>query len=253
MGSIVADYVNLNPIVMKSNNSFHEALRVMEANRIGNCIILEDQEPIGILSEREILWYLAFTKEIPNTPIKQVILQDFENITPRNSMLEAAKAMIQSKRKLLVFENDKLLGIITATDIIRALKDLGVNSSLKGIITNRIYSVDYFESILYGIKVMQKHRIGSVIVNKKNGKEIPFGIFTERDLLNKILPLQVNLDENIGKFCSTPLITSDHKTISTAEAVKIMLSNNIKRLPLKENHGIYSILTARDLVEAWSK
>jgi signal-transduction protein with cAMP-binding, CBS, and nucleotidyltransferase domain len=97
---------------------------------------------------------------------------------------------------------------------------------------------------------MQKHRVGSVIVNKKNGKEIPV---SERDLLNKILPLQVSLDEYIGKFCTTPLITSDHKTISTAEAVKIMLSNNIKRLPLKENHGIYSILTARDLVEAWSK
>src|SRR6266511_444925 len=121
-----------NPIVMKSGNTFHDALSVMEANHIGNCIILEGENPIGILSEREILWYLAFTREIPNIPIKQIIIQEFDTISPRLSIIEAAKVMIQSKRRLLVFENDKLQGIITASDIVRALKDSGVNPSLKG-------------------------------------------------------------------------------------------------------------------------
>jgi signal-transduction protein with cAMP-binding, CBS, and nucleotidyltransferase domain len=48
---------------------------------------------------------------------------------------------------------------------------------------------------------MYKKRIGSVMV-EKNGS--PYGIFTERDLLNKVLRLNVNLEENVGIIAVTP-------------------------------------------------
>ena len=41
------------------------------------------------------------------------------------------------------------------------------------------------ESVQTVVKRMQQHGIGSVIVNSMDSK--PIGIFTERDLLNKVI------------------------------------------------------------------
>jgi CBS domain-containing protein len=65
---------------------------------------------------------------------------------------------------------------------------------------------------MMAVRMMRRHRIGSVIIvnSKNNGKskKTLFGIFTERDLLTKILSRSIDLDESVGDHCSTPLITA---------------------------------------------
>lgn len=247
----VSAYMTSKPIKIESHNSFHDALSAMKKNRVGSCVIVKDGTPLGILTERQLLWHLAITKLIPNTRTELLSLEEFGKISPHSTILEAAKLM-KSKKRILVFDGN-LEGIITASDIVRAMKDMDADPSLKGVITNRVYSVDYQDSLLLGIKSMHKNRIGSVIVTKKDGKEKPFGIFTERDLLNKMILLKEDLDQNIGKFCSAPIITANKETISAKEAIRIMSKNNIKRLPLVDEGNITSIVTARDLVEALAR
>ncbi len=80
---------------------------------------------------------------------------------------------------------------------------------------------------------MSSKSIGSVIVNDKNNDnktKKPYGIFTERDLLNKILLKNIYLGTEVGQSCSMPLITAPI-SISAREAAKVMATNNIKRLP----------------------
>jgi CBS domain-containing protein len=248
----VAAYMTSKPISVESHNSFHDALYSMGQHHVGSCVIMKDGEPLGILTERQILWYLSIIKEIPNTPLELLNLEDFSKISSHSSIMDAAKLMIESKKRILVFD-DKLDGIITASDIVRAIKDMETNLSLKGVITNRVYTANFNDSLLSGIKTMKKYKIGSVIVTKTDGKERSYGIFTERDLFNKMLLLKKNLDQHIGKFCSKPLITAFKHTISAKEATEIMSKNNIKRLPLVEEGNVSSIVTSRDLVEALTR
>ena len=95
---------------------------------------------------------------------------------------------------------------------------------------------------------MDRKRVGSVIV-VKDGK--PWGIFTERDLLLKILAPKVKLSTPVAEVATTPL-TRAEMGINGKEAADIMVSKRVKRLPLFEDDIMVGIVTARDLVEAFA-
>jgi signal-transduction protein with cAMP-binding, CBS, and nucleotidyltransferase domain len=169
--------------------------------------------------------------------------------------------MISKKSRLLVFDNDsnRLVGIITASDIVKAFRTTDINPPLEEVMTRKIFNLEYNNAIMKAVRMMHRRRIGSVlIVNNKNTKKskTPYGIFTERDLLTKILSRGIDLDEKVGDYCSTPLITAQIG-IHAIEAANIMYLNKMKRLlltdPLSQDSNPVSIVTARDLVEAFQE
>ncbi len=107
-----------------------------------------------------------------------------------------------------------------------------------------VVSVDHKTPVIEACKIMGEKKIGCVLVTK-DGK--PYGIFTERDLLSKVL-LEGNLNEEIGKYCSAPLIvvTPDYDIV---ESARIMADMKIKRLVIlnEETEEVEGIFTAADL------
>lgn len=245
----VADYMTHKPVTVKSAEKFPDAVKIMAGKNIGNLIITEGEKPIGLLTEREILQYLVLNRQIPDKPVKNIITKSFARITPDTDIIDAAKIMVAKKTRLLVFDGDKLAGIITASDLVRAFKKTGRNPSLEGVMTMKIFNVPYDDTIFGSIKLMHERRIGGVIVTKN---EMPYGIFTERDLLINVLTENVDLDERIGDYCTSPLITT-LMGIGANDAASIMTANNIKRLPIRKDGTLVAIVTARDLVEAFQK
>lgn len=234
--------------------SFSDAVAVMAQRNIGNLVVMEGGEPAGILTEREILRYLSLRKELPAIPVRQVALQKFVKVAADAGIADAARTMIAKKARLLVFEKcegrkERLAGIITASDIVRAFLETAKNPSLKGAFSRKVYSLHPDRTILAAVKLMHKSRIGSVVI-EKDGR--PYGIFTERDLLGKVLPLQVDLEEKVSKYCTRQVVTARLRTGARA-AGKLMLANRIKRLPLTSKGRIAGIVTARDLVYAFQR
>ena len=80
----------------------------------------------------------------------------------------------------------------------------------------------------------------------------PYGIFTERDLLNRVLAEHVDIEDRVGAFSTSPVVSS--KLGIRAKTVgKLILSRKIKRLPLTKGGRIVAMVTARDLVEAFQR
>jgi CBS domain-containing protein len=111
-----------------------------------------------------------------------------------------------------------------------------------------LVSVDYKTPVREVVRIMGEKRIGSVLVSRDG--EI-YGIFTERDLVSRVL-LEGNLDDEVGKYTSTPLITVS-PDYDLKEATKIMADMKIKRLVVVEDGKIVGILTASDIVRAIAK
>ena len=158
--------------------------------------------------------------------------------------------MINKKGRLVVFVCGKLAGIITASDLIRAMPDAPETSLVvDDFMTKKIVSVDQDETVLTVAGIMGKNRIGSVIVTR-DGK--PEGIFTERDLLSTFMAHGKTFDTPVGAPFSVPLITAPAGT-SIHEAAKIMAAQHVRRLPIMKKKKMVGIITARDLVEAYAK
>jgi CBS domain-containing protein len=115
--------------------------------------------------------------------------------------------------------------------------------------TKGVISVDEETPVEDVAKIMGEKSIGSVIVTS-HGE--PIGIFTERDLLTKFLAKDESLKIEVGKVCSSPLITAP-LGICVHDAAAIMTSKHIKRLPITKEGKLVGILSARDLVEAYAR
>jgi CBS domain-containing protein len=111
------------------------------------------------------------------------------------------------------------------------------------VMTRKVVMVDYNTKVREVCRIMGENRIGSVIVSKE-GK--PFGIFTERDLLSKVM-LSGSLDDEVGKHSSYPLIVVS-PDYDVREAAKIMADMKIRRLLVMEDGEIKGIFTSSDLV-----
>ena len=92
------------------------------------------------------------------------------------------------------------------------------------------------------IEVMEKFNIGSIIVMSE--KVELKGIFTERDILNKVIGKEVDLDSPICLYM-TPhpkTLTKEHTVL---EAIEVMHNKNFRHIPIVDEEkrpiGIISI------------
>jgi len=244
----VADYMSPKPLVVKDDSSLENAIQIMADNGIGNLVVEKNCKPIGILTERQILEHISSHYKIVNVKLGTVKLSPFERVSPNTRVIDAAQLMIKKKTRLLVFDEKHLIGILTASDMVRAFRRTTTNPILVKVQTTGLYTVNYDDTIIVASKLMLKKRIGSVIV-LKNKK--PYGIFTERDLLVNVLANDVETHNPVGGYCTTPLVKAS-SGIKGGDASKIMSKNKIKRLVLTILGKYYAIVTARDIVEAFA-
>jgi CBS domain-containing protein len=169
-------------------------------------------------------------------------------VEPTATPEAAALALIKKRSRLLVFEGAELVGIITPTDILRAIQKLNRDFEISRVISTRIATVPPETSIEEVVDQMNLKRIGSVIVVERGGA---IGIFTERDLIQKVLAPKTKLKTEVRRVMSSPLITHDFG-IGGREASEIMVLRGIKRLPLLREGRLAGMVTARDLVEAFA-
>ena len=117
---LVKDAMNRRVIVIKPDATVREAARIMTKLRIGSLIVMEDDRIVGIITELDIIWKVVADDLNPNTTlVRDVMSRDVVTIKPDQTLEDAAELMVEKKiKKLPVVEDHRLVGILTATDLI---------------------------------------------------------------------------------------------------------------------------------------
>ncbi|MBC8415436.1 MAG: CBS domain-containing protein [Candidatus Cloacimonetes bacterium] len=93
-------------------------------------------------------------------------------------------------------------------------------------------------------KIMSTYDIGSVVVVKD---DIPIGIFTERDLLKRV----VASGKNPKKLLVREVMTKELITVASNEKLKavyhVFVTNHIRHLPVMENGQLAGIISLKDI------
>ena len=113
--------------------------------------------------------------------------------------------------------------------------------NVKAIMNKSIISVEKDDTIRLAIKKMVVGTFGAVIVTEKTR---PIGILTERDILRSIADEKMDPESKVETIMSTPLILVD-SSASLGGAAGIMLTNNIRRLIVKEKDEFVGIISQR--------
>ena len=100
-----------------------EALQLMADKNVGALMVTEGEKLAGIISERDYARKVILKgKSSTDVPVKEIMTSKVFVISPDTSIQECMAFMTEQRiRHLPVLEDDKLVGIITEADFLRAL------------------------------------------------------------------------------------------------------------------------------------
>ena len=97
------------------------AADMMKRNRIGSLVVIKKDEPVGIVTERDIAYKLVAEGKGADTKVKEVMSTDLKTISEDKPLMDAAKLMAAHViRRLPVVEKGKVVGIVAIEDIMRS-------------------------------------------------------------------------------------------------------------------------------------
>jgi len=128
--TFVNHIMSKNVLTVDKSTSLQEAALNMRKSKVGCVIVTENTKPIGIVTERDFVTKVAADGRPLFTDIYEVISSPLITISPEETVWEAAETMKEKGiHKLAVKENEKIVGIVTATDIVR-ISSLGSDSQM---------------------------------------------------------------------------------------------------------------------------
>jgi CBS domain-containing protein len=109
-------------ITLERDVSVQDAVRMMIENGIGCLVAVDNGEIIGILTERDLLKrVIEMCKNPKETKVSEIMTRHVIVGDPGMQLVEATRLMFENKvKKLPIVEGDRLVGLITLTDIARA-------------------------------------------------------------------------------------------------------------------------------------
>jgi len=127
--TLVKDVMNKSLISADSTTTVFQVANLMAKGGIGAIIVKKDNIPAGIITDRDFAIKITTQKLPLDTAIDKVASYPLATINLNESILVAANMMSSKKlRKLAVVENEKVIGIITSTDLVNQLASEKDNS-----------------------------------------------------------------------------------------------------------------------------
>lgn len=119
---MVRDVMAKNVKTVKTDDTVHAAVKKMNKFDIGSVIVTASGRPVGIITETNIMRRIVGPRMDPATIwAKDIMTGPLITTDPNADLTEAAKLMAKNNiNRLPVMEGDKLVGLLSSTDIVKA-------------------------------------------------------------------------------------------------------------------------------------
>ncbi len=119
---LVRDIMAKNVKTVRTDDSVHDAVVKMNKFDVGSVIVMNSNRPVGIITSKNILTRIVEPRlDAGTVRAKDIMSSPLVTIEPDVPVEEAARLMAQKRiKKLPVMDRDKVLGILSTSDIVRA-------------------------------------------------------------------------------------------------------------------------------------
>ncbi len=272
-------YMTSEVVVISKDASVQTARNLMLSHGISRLVVVEGEKPIGIVTKKDIARGLAQPRApwqrrpIDKIAVSRVMSTDLKTVTPETELKDVAKIMLENGiSSTPVVSEGKLVGIITATDLIKAFAENleGVYKN-KDLMSREVITANRYHSLYHLLKLMEEHNISRVIIAE--GKK-PVGIVTvtdlsfleledpERGLKTKeyMFVRKPARDKRASyRYITRGLLTAEdvmrEELITTTEeedcsnSARLMLKHGISSLPVVNEDELVGIITKKDIIK----
>ncbi len=135
MGQI-RDIMEKDVITIENDKTAQDAAKIIAENDISFLVVMNDGIPQGVLSESDFVRRIAVEdKKSSDVLVSEIMSYKFRSVGPTTTIEDAIQKMLNKNiRRLLVLDNEKLVGVVTQTDLASYLRDqLLVDGTIKSI------------------------------------------------------------------------------------------------------------------------
>lgn len=130
---MINEIMNKNIIFGDCNNSIKEIANLMKKNNIGFIPIKENEEFIGVITDRDICLAIP-TLKTTNDSVKPYITKNIIYVDINSSVNNALSEMKKHKiKRLLVKEKDNITGVLSLSDILNCSNNEDIANTCKTI------------------------------------------------------------------------------------------------------------------------
>ena len=132
----VRDIMEKNVITIDINETANNAANQMKENDISFLVIIENGKPVGVVSERDFVQKLCINNQnSSDVKISDIMSYKFRWVNPITKIEDAIQKMLNNNiRRLLILDDEKLVGVITQTDLASYLREkLMIDGTIKDI------------------------------------------------------------------------------------------------------------------------
>jgi len=132
----VRDIMNKQVITISKEKTCLEAASLLQEKDISFLVVTEGQNPVGIISEADFVRKLVAKNMVASeVPISDIMSHKFRWVEPTTLIEDAVQKMLNNNiRRLIILENEKLVGVITQTDLASHLRSkLLIDGTIKSI------------------------------------------------------------------------------------------------------------------------
>lgn len=116
----VKEIMNPNVVSLGSDATIKEASELMTSQKIGSIVIVDKNEPVGILTERDFATKIILESYSADTKVSEVMSSPVVHISSNQSVADVIDIMANKEiRKVPVIDEGKVIGIVTGTEFLR--------------------------------------------------------------------------------------------------------------------------------------
>ncbi len=130
--NLIREWMTATPITIGPKTSLHDAHKMMQERRVRRLIVVNEGKLVGIVALSDVLTAEPSTATslsvfelnylLAKLTIDEIMTREVISVQASATVRDAAKLMLDNKiGGLPVLEGDKLVGIITESDIFRLL------------------------------------------------------------------------------------------------------------------------------------
>jgi CBS domain-containing protein len=122
----VRDIMIKDLLTISENETALKAAQVMTDKGVSSLIVLANDQPIGIVTERDFIKKICIKElKVSSVRVRDMMSRIRTSASPDTPIDVAVQRMVNNRiRRLPIIENGKVVGIITVTDLAKHLRTI---------------------------------------------------------------------------------------------------------------------------------
>jgi len=125
-GMLVKEIMTKNVVTIEADASVFDACMMYKEKKVGCLVVVDDETCVGIVTERDLIERSICQRRDPEkTKVREIMSQNIKVVYALDTAEKALETMKQYKiKKLPVISSEKVVGIVTITDIAEARPEI---------------------------------------------------------------------------------------------------------------------------------